>query len=402
MFRSSLFLRAALPAFIATCVFAAPDDDDLFSSKPGAKPTVVARPAATAALPAVVTATLVATGEGGIQTWQIEGIKDWLKELTYLEKNYAIGTSQGRMMFSAYGRRWETAQLQSKHQVTQILRDGNNWVALTDRERPYLHYSQDGKTWSANPVWSFYRGRIATRNGVFWSAGTLFGGYTAAQSGHLYSLTAQTIPILDGQLTRSSRVNFALQSGGQVFLVMLNGELFGSDNGEYWQLLGPAAGLVRVDEALLAEGNDRAVLFLMNMDGKTRQLVVRTQVGGQTTWDTVADVPFSHASGLAYGGGRFVAIGFTTVGRYNDPALYESIDGLSWKRVAALDKDVGNIAFGPAGFMAGGSLGRFFVYNPAPLPEKPAFVRAATPVPSITLKSFGRNFSGKGKYRKET
>lgn len=404
MFRSHHFLRAALPAFIATCVFAAPDDDDLFSSKPGAKPqtAVAAKPAAQIGLPAVVTATLVATGEGGIQTWQMEGIKDWLKELTYLESKYAIGTSQGGVMFSADGRRWETSQLASKRPVSQILHDGQRWVALTTREKPFLHYSSDGKTWTANPAWSLYDQQIAVRNGLLWSAGQLLGGFTSFSMGEIDSPTARSIANHDGQFSRTSRPNVALQSGGQLFLVMPFGELFGSDNGEYWQLLGPPAGLVRVNEALLAEGNDRTVLFLMNVDGKTHQLVVRTQVGGQATWETAADVPFSHASGLAYGGGRFVAIGFTAVSKYQEPELYESNDGLTWKRVAALDKDIGNVAFGPAGFMAGGSLGKFFVYNPKPLPEKPAFVRSATPVPPITIKSFGRNFSGKGKYRKET
>ena len=55
----------------------------------------------------------------------------------------------------------------------------------------------------------------------------------------------------------------------------------------------------------------------------------------------------------------------------------------------------------PAGFIIGGTDGTLFVYKPEPLPEKPAFVRAATPLPPITFKDFGRNYVGKGKYRKD-
>lgn len=401
MYRSHHFVSAALSALLVTLALAAPADEDLFASKPGAKPTVPVT-AGPGALPAVITATLTATGEGGIETWQLGGVGDWLKEVAFIQQRYAIGTNKGGVLFSVDGQRWETAQLPSRESVRQILHDGQRWVALTERSVPYLHFSPDGKQWTSNPAWKFSNERLAVKNGRFWAAGQILSTFGTYFSGELASPTAHKIPNHDGKIASSATPFVSLQSGGQLFLVMSNGELLASDNGEYWESVMPPGVTSDVNHAFLAEGNNRAVLILMNARGMDRSLAIRAQDGLDNGWQVALDVPFAHARGLAYGGGRFVVAGSTAAGKYNDPALFESTDGLTWTRLAALDPDVTGVAFGPAGFVISGVKGKYYVYRPKALPEQPAFVRAPTPMPQIRIKDFGRNYSGKGKYRRET
>lgn len=403
MYRSHRLLSAALPALLVTIALAAPADDDLFSSKPGAKPTAPVTKLTPGELPAVVTATRVATGEGGVETWQLGGVGDSLREVTFLKQRYALGTTRGGLLFSADGQRWETAQLPARESVRQILHDDEVWVVTTERNAPYLHFSADGKRWTSNPVWKFSSERLAVHHGLFWAAGDILGTFGVCFSARLDGKTADKLPIWDGKVPSGVDPTVALQSGGRFFLVKPNGELLTSDNGEYWSVEIPDSSLNRANGAFLAEGNNRAVLILLiNSRVKDRQLMIRAQEGADGAWLVARDVPFAHARGLAYGGGRFVTIGTTSAGQFKDTALYESVDGLAWTRVAALDADVTGVAFGPAGFVLCGPMGKFYVYQPSALPEKPALVRAATPVPPIRVKDFGRNYSGKGKYRKET
>ncbi len=395
------------------------------AGKPAAPPPPTAPPAAAAATgkatpatksaaapaPAAaverVEAKVVRSEAGGIQFLRLESSSGWpvsfSADLHFADGFYAAG-GNGSVYFSKDGLQWETSKIEiparlpnETYQVLHLRHDGRAWVAVVHGAKPDVFVSTDRRAWKPGGAWEVGRvdTHVAVREGHLWAIKSALGQKTYLR-GRAEDREKRQIREWDGQVQDllSDNPRVVTQLGNRLFLFAADGRLLSTDNGEYWEQLGRLVGF-EADAAYYAEGHASAVA-VKTAGGllASARAEVWVQIG-QESWRRV-EVPFAHVTGLAYGFGRFVAIGISAPGTdERDFALYESVDGLAWERVAKLPSVSDKLIVGPGGFLVTyirsfKDESQMLLYRPPGATETKPRVRPPTPIPPVRFREFAR------------
>lgn len=333
-----------------------------------------------------------------------EGFTPPVSPVVYAEGLYAVADASGSVYFSSDAQTWDQIYWDTAGPLRWVRHDGERWVVATKDGQ--ISFSQDRRVWSP-----FFKSGAASEDAVLWRgrywqsfSKTLGLTYRDYRHGRYDGGVDAAAREWDWQLLKPNYPSTFWVQDGRLHTLREDGLNFVTDNGDYWGINRGAA-VPNAREVFVAVGNGLTVSFIVpeiNSGNHLKPSQAGEMVAFLQEGDAFAEkieTPFKSVAGLAYGAGRFVAAASET--SLSETALYESIDGREWKQISEKDRQLKNVIYGAAGFVASGRDDKRVMYAPAPLPEKPMPAAEPVPVPHYAFVDVGSNFVGVGKKRKE-